>query len=552
MNMIPTIARAGWSGAFLWCCLVLFPGLAVAAQVTVDFSGTVTSASITVPDCPALAITSGTSFSGSYTFESTTPDGSPSASSGFYPALSALSVDVGGELLVSAVSGIIAVTDAAADAYQVNASVANTTCPGGTILDILLTLQDSDGAVFTSDALPTSLDFAEFEDRDFQITDFGGVLSIQGTIQAVDVSGISISGNVSSDCQAALSGVTVSLISEDMHQTVTDGNGDYVFEDVPVSSQDADLSLVLPLGFEPDTVLSFPDAETVITPDQDQVVDFVLSCVDAVEDARSKGYWKHEAFVYITGHGHAKGETQEDMETNFPQEIFNHFHENLLNSIAVEGVTFIDDGGGPEPLDLETIGATLKASGGDDDDDDSGLQGAKQHYLALLLNLASGKLRTFTVVSQDGATASQALQHVADLINTGSTVEWRQASKICKRINHNKLVGEGEIPLSIDDIAYSRPRGWDAPLQVSPNPGGIQTYRFSFGVPVSGETALEIFDVTGRKVATPASGLFKAGRGEASWDGRASDGHRLGSGMYFARLTTAEGMKSAKIVHRGR
>lgn len=58
----------------------------------------------------------------------------------------------------------------------------------------------------------------------------------------------------------------------------------------------------------------------------------------------------------------------------------------------------------------------------------------------------------------------------------------------------------------------------------------------------SGELRVDVFDVTGRRIAN----LMGAG-GTASWDGRDTNGCRVGRGIYFARVLPArEG--SAKVV----
>ena len=51
--------------------------------------------------------------------------------------------------------------------------------------------------------------------------------------------------------------------------------------------------------------------------------------------------------------------------------------------------------------------------------------------------------------------------------------------------------------------------------------------------------SLEIYDVAGRRVATLAKGMLPAGRYEYPWDARGENGARLGSGLYFVRLSIA-------------
>ena len=60
----------------------------------------------------------------------------------------------------------------------------------------------------------------------------------------------------------------------------------------------------------------------------------------------------------------------------------------------------------------------------------------------------------------------------------------------------------------------------------------------SFSLPSAGDASLQIFDTSGRKLATLASGPLSAGLHRIDWDGRLEDGTRAPSGTYFSRLQT--------------
>jgi hypothetical protein len=365
---------------------------------------------------------------------------------------------------------------------------------------------------------------------------------------ACDAVPVSVSGIVSSDCTGPLENVIVGLVGAvgEFDSDTTDASGAYSFVDVAASDEigAGEVSISIPLGFE---AVSPVGGEAAITLDANQTVDFTLSCLDPTGSARGKGYWKHNANVYLKNKGNAQ-ESEADMTTNFLAAVFHHFHENELNGIAVEGVSFMDAGGGPEPLDLATIGATLSVKG------NAGmLAKAKQQYLAFLLNVASGKLSTFAEVSADGRTASQVLQYVADLINDGDSSNDEAAKDICDDINNAKVLPAGVVPEGYSTIYYARPQVADSELSVFPNPGrGSKDYTLSFAIPVSGRTSLEIYNVAGRRVATLVAGELPAGRREVAWQGRDSTGRHVGQGVYFARLITPQGTKTTKFVHLGR
>jgi hypothetical protein len=107
---------------------------------------------------------------------------------------------------------------------------------------------------------------------------------------------------------------------------------------------------------------------------------------------------------------------------------------------------------------------------------------------------------------------------------------------------------------------HRAPRYWDDPsgvenpranvehsLQNHPNPFNPVT-TITFNTTSFGPVKLEIFDVTGRIVATPLHRLMEAGPHEIVWDGRDGEGRNLRSGVYFYRLTAAGLVQTAKMV----
>jgi flagellar hook assembly protein FlgD len=90
-------------------------------------------------------------------------------------------------------------------------------------------------------------------------------------------------------------------------------------------------------------------------------------------------------------------------------------------------------------------------------------------------------------------------------------------------------------------------------LAVAPNPrraagGGDRTVSLSFELPEAGEIELAIYDMSGRRVATPARRTFGAGAHRSTWDGRDESGTAVPPGVYFARLNHANGATTSRIV----
>jgi hypothetical protein len=80
-----------------------------------------------------------------------------------------------------------------------------------------------------------------------------------------------------------------------------------------------------------------------------------------------------------------------------------------------------------------------------------------------------------------------------------------------------------------------------------PNPS-LGESRLGFSLPTAQEAHLAVFDVQGRLLRTLIDGTEPAGRQVAVWDGRGSDGHRFGSGVYFYRFRSKSGDAVRRVV----
>jgi len=127
----------------------------------------------------------------------------------------------------------------------------------------------------------------------------------------------------------------------------------------------------------------------------------------------------------------------------------------------------------------------------------------------------------------------------------------------------NAFIGLADgIDVTLDRIDLSDVRGRTAAVfyasgdavpssfrlaQNYPNPFNPQT-TISFELTAPGEVSLEVYDVLGRKVARLLGDDLPAGNHEVVFDGRAGDGTPLASGVYFYRLSTAEGAMTRKMM----
>lgn len=89
--------------------------------------------------------------------------------------------------------------------------------------------------------------------------------------------------------------------------------------------------------------------------------------------------------------------------------------------------------------------------------------------------------------------------------------------------------------LALAAPADGAPAPIDAFLKPSPNPFNPKT-ALRFSLREAGPVLLEIYDLMGRKLATPAAGRYAAGPHEVEWTARDGRGRELASGVYLARL----------------
>jgi PEP-CTERM motif len=135
--------------------ILLLPAIVHASQITFAFNGVVSQDPLLDPDDPFDgSIAFGTLFSGSYLFESTTPDTDVSANGGSYTSGGMLSITIGGNAFIASDLLNIGVGNnfAGSDFYTVFAQ--NMT--GADPFDLSLTLQDLQGSVFGNALLPTN------------------------------------------------------------------------------------------------------------------------------------------------------------------------------------------------------------------------------------------------------------------------------------------------------------------------------------------------------------------------------------------------------------
>jgi hypothetical protein len=348
--------------------------------------------------------------------------------------------------------------------------------------------------------------------------------------------GGNVAGTLSADCPTAgtpLYGVTVDAFTSPggmlAGTTATNASGGYTFEGL--ATGDYNIVVVKPLGYSAAVV---EQIATVLS-GQTTTANFPLTCDTSSGDVQAAGFWKHQVGVATTGQGHALVDAT--TLCSYLDLIAEHFNSNQVNPVVV----YLPPASGDCGDKLASAATLLNLQGSAAMRDK-----AKQSLLALLLNVASGRLGTMSVVSKDGATASQAITYCDNQIDS-PTGNYSQAKSITDNINDGKKVAAGMIPLGTVQIAY-RAQLAVRTFTVTPNPGPVMARTFSFTMGKDGTAKLDVYDVSGRLVTPLANGPLSAGPHTVAWDGRTSTGGALRSGIYFARLESSEGSRTLKVI----
>jgi hypothetical protein len=80
---------------------------------------------------------------------------------------------------------------------------------------------------------------------------------------------------------------------------------------------------------------------------------------------------------------------------------------------------------------------------------------------------------------------------------------------------------------------------------------GAGGHSVTFTTRRDGPVSLAIFDAAGRRIALVTRAYASAGTHTLAWDGRSASGRPVPTGLYFARVSTADGAGTSKLVHLG-
>jgi YVTN family beta-propeller protein len=257
----------------------------------------------------------------------------------------------------------------------------------------------------------------------------------------------SVAGQVLAD-GSGLENVTVDAFSggELIDGFVSDDQGNYIGGLPP---GEYTITVVTPLGYTAATEEVPVTVESGVT----AFVDFGLTAASIFAQPRGAGYWKHQVGVALGG----KGKAQIDGPTlcGYLDDIADHFNSNIINEVIV----YQPPASGLCGDKLLVAKDLLNLKG-----QQAMIARAKQQLMGLLFNVAAQYISLTEVISEDGATVSQAITWCDWLIDDGIEGNDVTAMSIAAMVNGSTMVPEGEIPLETPHIAYS-PNGIHARRQ---------------------------------------------------------------------------------------
>jgi hypothetical protein len=350
-----------------------------------------------------------------------------------------------------------------------------------------------------------------------------------------------VSGNVLAECPVPGTGLLG--VEADAYELgsgylarscITGEDGGYLLDSLPAG--DYTITVVTPLGY----ATSAEEIPVTVLGGQTSIVDFSLMCLEVTSDPRATGFWKHNVGVATGGRGraHINGA---DL-CGYLDLIESHFNSNEINQVVV----YVPPGSGACEDKLLVAQDLLNLKG------NVGMTArARQHLMALLLNVAAGWMHLADVVSEDGATVSQAITYCDQLIDDDEPENDEIAKDIAEMVNKSMMVPAGMIPLETPDISYSihsvKASKVSYLSQNQPNPfGGLTGIRFYLAEP--SRVTLEIYGVDGGLVKILLDEVRPAGQHWQVWDGEDESGRPVGQGIYFVRMQAGQFRDTMKMM----
>ncbi len=322
-----------------------------------------------------------------------------------------------------------------------------------------------------------------------------------------------------------LAGVIVKLLDEQMQPVggnqITNTAGTYSFTQVLPGNYN--VMVVEPLGY----VASVGTQPTNLGQCGANTVNFTLTNTATSNNARSKGYWKHQFDVYVSNTGNAQ-ETQSNLNT----------YISMVNQYYTPHFSFFS--GMTAFSQWQSVLSVANNS--------NMLNKAKAQLAALVMNLMSYKIGQSVVVSADGRTAGDVLTYVSEIIAGSNASLYELAKNLAEAVNTQQMIGAGIVPSGTILYKDATVSIYEPPADFSlsqnhPNPfSKLTSIRYS--LPTEGTVTLSVTDVFGKEVVRLLDGVVQ----NPGTHSVIFESNNLPSGMYYYRLETGQRTKTKIMV----
>lgn len=129
--------------------------------------------------------------------------------------------------------------------------------------------------------------------------------------------------------------------------------------------------------------------------------------------------------------------------------------------------------------------------------------------------------------------------------NAGSTIPSNQVGVPTNNPMLHQVFSRLDLPVGIEEGKTLPPASMMLGA-AAPNPFRSEV-RFAYALPRAGEVKLVVRDVTGRPIKTLVNGQVNPGSYTATWNGRAENGAKVASGVYFYTLTADKTTLTRKL-----
>ncbi|TET46156.1 T9SS type A sorting domain-containing protein [candidate division TA06 bacterium] len=168
---------------------------------------------------------------------------------------------------------------------------------------------------------------------------------------------------------------------------------------------------------------------------------------------------------------------------------------------------------------------------------------ARRQFMALLLNIASGKLALCNCL-EDGSEVGDVVAEIDSLLlGMPDHATCVYAKTLADNINN----GIGIVPC--DTLFYPVPPTsvLCVSYPVTPNPF-VNSTTIRYELPTSAHVQLKLYDKMGRLVKILVDRMQEPGFYQVEWKGSDNTGRKLPSGIYFSRLKTGSSTSASKLI----